>query len=568
MLNSIKDKTKTEKYIKEKLVKTQQTIRNKFKHAYNDRIAKERRINDSFKPVTSKIDALIDLNKEEKRRSASRRSRMRTFSENTITDDDNSYWWDGGDNEHSHDSFAESADDSNSDGDLDIDSNMLLATRSHDSIDAEADNANNEAMAIQQDLRRSSKKRKPGGSAGSNNPKKSSIDVTPIQTLPIASAVAPLQLMRKTTQRIFQRPRPVPQSRLLSIRPGTANITDDNTDENDENGPMLHSEDRQKTSGKVDITDDGDNTDGNDENGSMSHIGDRQKPTGKVYVKRFPNRDRYDPTRMTRMQPPIRRSLEDSLGSDSTRVGKHHRKRITGRKTIGPKSKVQVQRKTKRVQFQEPAPTPPSKETQPSTSRQAENIETQKVKLSRDSDLYDKLVKRHGKVFRPDDEILLIEGDDEVKEEDGALSPKRKKGVIGNTPRKRTKVRHIRRIRKGEIVDFDSDDSGTSDDSNLPMPLPIRRSARVNSLNIPKPEEVGELTEDENTDDHVHGKGIESDFIPYRANTNIVYEYFDDPNELCDRLRLLVSSKAAGNSNHTQEINSIVSELRELGLIK
>lgn len=64
------------------------------------------------------------------------------------------------------------------------------------------------------------------------------------------------------------------------------------------------------------------------------------------------------------------------------------------------------------------------------------------------------------------------------------------------------------------------------------------------------------------------GGGIESSFIPYRRNTNIVYEYFDDPNELCDRLRLLVSSKLAGNSNHTQEINSIVRQLRELGLIK
>lgn len=63
------------------------------------------------------------------------------------------------------------------------------------------------------------------------------------------------------------------------------------------------------------------------------------------------------------------------------------------------------------------------------------------------------------------------------------------------------------------------------------------------------------------------GKGIEAEFIPYRQNDRIVYTYFDDPNELCERLRLLVSSKAAGNTNHTQEINSIVEELRELGLI-
>lgn len=61
------------------------------------------------------------------------------------------------------------------------------------------------------------------------------------------------------------------------------------------------------------------------------------------------------------------------------------------------------------------------------------------------------------------------------------------------------------------------------------------------------------------------GKGLEKKFIPY--NENIVYEYYDDPNELCDRLRLLISSKSAGNSNHDQEINSIIEELRELDII-
>lgn len=61
------------------------------------------------------------------------------------------------------------------------------------------------------------------------------------------------------------------------------------------------------------------------------------------------------------------------------------------------------------------------------------------------------------------------------------------------------------------------------------------------------------------------GGKIELDFIPY--NEAIAYEFYDDPNELCDRLRLLIASRAAGNSNHGQEINSIVSELRELGIV-
>lgn len=60
-------------------------------------------------------------------------------------------------------------------------------------------------------------------------------------------------------------------------------------------------------------------------------------------------------------------------------------------------------------------------------------------------------------------------------------------------------------------------------------------------------------------------KAEEKAFIPY--NPNIVYEYYDDPNELCDRLRLLTSSQRAGNTNHDQEINSILEELYEQGII-
>lgn len=45
------------------------------------------------------------------------------------------------------------------------------------------------------------------------------------------------------------------------------------------------------------------------------------------------------------------------------------------------------------------------------------------------------------------------------------------------------------------------------------------------------------------------------------------YTYWDDPNELVDRLRLLVSSQAAGHTGHNNEIISIIEELREAKLI-
>jgi hypothetical protein len=44
--------------------------------------------------------------------------------------------------------------------------------------------------------------------------------------------------------------------------------------------------------------------------------------------------------------------------------------------------------------------------------------------------------------------------------------------------------------------------------------------------------------------------------------------YWNDPNELVDRLRLLLASKAAGNTGVSNEILSTFEELREAGLIK
>lgn len=48
----------------------------------------------------------------------------------------------------------------------------------------------------------------------------------------------------------------------------------------------------------------------------------------------------------------------------------------------------------------------------------------------------------------------------------------------------------------------------------------------------------------------------------------IEYVHWDDPNELVERLKLLVASQMAGNNNHTNEINSIIEELKEVNLIE
>lgn len=64
-----------------------------------------------------------------------------------------------------------------------------------------------------------------------------------------------------------------------------------------------------------------------------------------------------------------------------------------------------------------------------------------------------------------------------------------------------------------------------------------------------------------------HGKGLETMMV-LDESKKVEYVYFDDPNELCERLKLLLSSKEAGHTGHDNEIISIIEELRERGLIK
>lgn len=59
------------------------------------------------------------------------------------------------------------------------------------------------------------------------------------------------------------------------------------------------------------------------------------------------------------------------------------------------------------------------------------------------------------------------------------------------------------------------------------------------------------------------GNGMMMEFSDEKAN----YKYWNDPNELVDRLRLLIASEGAGHNNHHNEINSIIEELKEANII-
>lgn len=61
------------------------------------------------------------------------------------------------------------------------------------------------------------------------------------------------------------------------------------------------------------------------------------------------------------------------------------------------------------------------------------------------------------------------------------------------------------------------------------------------------------------------GQGLH-DYLKLDMNSSN-YTYWDDPNELVNRLRLLMSSKSAGHTGHENEIISIIEELREAKII-
>lgn len=124
-----------------------------------------------------------------------------------------------------------------------------------------------------------------------------------------------------------------------------------------------------------------------------------------------------------------------------------------------------------------------------------------------------------------------------------------------------TKFDAIRKENQTEMALFSPEDFNDDAEYNIPAVKRSRISVPVNSIE----KSIRKIKSRKYKTSVKSGDGLERKFIPY--SENIVYEYYDDPNELCDRLRLLVSSKSAGNTNHDQEINSIIEELRERGII-
>lgn len=63
------------------------------------------------------------------------------------------------------------------------------------------------------------------------------------------------------------------------------------------------------------------------------------------------------------------------------------------------------------------------------------------------------------------------------------------------------------------------------------------------------------------------GQGLGRKTTMTLTNRPIDYMYYDDPNELVERLELLIGETNAGHTGHVNEIQEIIEELKECGLI-
>lgn len=64
------------------------------------------------------------------------------------------------------------------------------------------------------------------------------------------------------------------------------------------------------------------------------------------------------------------------------------------------------------------------------------------------------------------------------------------------------------------------------------------------------------------------GRSLQTDYMEVIRSGTTDYKYWDDANELVDRLRLLIASQTAGHTGHNNEIIAIIEELREARIIQ
>jgi hypothetical protein len=93
---------------------------------------------------------------------------------------------------------------------------------------------------------------------------------------------------------------------------------------------------------------------------------------------------------------------------------------------------------------------------------------------------------------------------------------------------------------------------------------PIKSNKGMKYLYVIKP--LFKLTKHRSVSDEIFkcGNGLP---LMKKVKKDVSYVFWDDPNELVERLKLLIASRDAGNTGLDNEIISIIEELREAGLV-
>lgn len=533
---------KSQKSIKQKLVLAQNIIKQKFAKVYKDRKTKEREVGERLKPVTHKIDELINLKKNENK-IQSRPPLGKPSKSMDYSSDENMYDSIGADSDESDD------DDDNDSSGMDYESEVWTETDDdplyanqnrgdvgdddgveplYDDVPAEPENIPDEPEDILVDDNDNDGGDGGGADEQPNNARgekrrPSSVEAEHSSKLRIHSqSPSGIRDTPKAKAKYFRKYSysTRPPSLLHTTQPGTSSIPG----AEEENRAIKAQRRRQRE--------------------SKSAIVIKTRRSTPIIVKVRRSTPYVQQRRRTH---DINRPLEDETEQALDEEVPIRRRPSSGKRyRLSSRGKTPA-RKTKQVCFikRKPAVSENTAAAEPVASTSQGVIPKTKiprVRLSQNRELLERLRKIHGNVFKTDDEIEFADTDEENNQ--ASPSATKRRNMNKTTPRKR--IRNTPRA----YVNLTSDEDEDGNISQSDMPIPFRRSARVASR------------------DAIQGDGLESDFIPFKRGASVIYEYFDDPNEICDRLRLLISSKLAGNTSHTQEINSIVQELRELGLIQ
>lgn len=93
---------------------------------------------------------------------------------------------------------------------------------------------------------------------------------------------------------------------------------------------------------------------------------------------------------------------------------------------------------------------------------------------------------------------------------------------------------------------------------------PIKSNKGMKYLQIIRP--LFKLTKQRSLSEEIAVSGEGLPFLK-KVKADVSYVYWDDPNELVDRLKLLIASRDAGNTGLDNEIISVIEELREAGFV-